>query len=53
MALKCKYLKGDGRTWYDCTFRNKRCAYQRFCSRTRRYLIDKCSNCPAFKKSED
>lgn len=49
----CKHLKGDGSSWYCCTLRKKRCAYQRYCAQKHAYLLDKCDKCPAFQEVDD
>lgn len=50
MKPQCKYLVGDGTTWYNCSFRKKKCTYQRYCTITKQYLVDGCVKCPAFKQ---
>lgn len=46
----CKYLKGDGKDWYQCSFLKKRCPYQRFCTDRHKFMIDGEQKCPAFKE---
>lgn len=45
----CKYLKGNGTTWYNCSFTKKRCGYQRYCSEKNQYTVN-CEKCPIYNK---
>lgn len=44
----CKFVKGDGSTWYICSLSKKRCGYQRYCQEKKQYLIN-CDKCPLCK----
>lgn len=46
--MECKFLKGDGSTWYQCSFTKKRCGYQKYCSEKKQFLIS-CEKCPLHK----
>jgi len=49
---RCKHLKGDGNTWYECSLKKGRCGYQRYCTQSHKFELDGCKKCPAYKEQE-
>lgn len=48
----CKYVQGNGTTWYTCSLFKKKCKYQQYCTVKHQYVLDKCKNCPAYKPNK-
>lgn len=46
--MECKFLDGNGSTWYKCRFTKRNCGYQRYCSEKKQYIVD-CDKCPICK----
>lgn len=44
----CKFLKGDGISWYTCSLTKKRCGYQKYCTERKQFSVD-CQKCPLCK----
>ena len=46
--MECKFLDGNGSTWYKCNFTKQKCGYQRYCSEKNQYILN-CDKCPICK----